>query len=131
MAAYFDTSALVKLVAAERETAALTDWLGVADRDPVTCDLARTELLRATRRRDASAAPIARAVLEAMTVLPLRTEVFDAAGLLSPPSLRSLDALHIAAALALGDDLEVFVTYDRRLAEAAASNGLAVLAPGA
>lgn len=130
MAAYLDTSALVKLVAAEEETAALTAWLGASDRDPLTSDLARTELLRATRRRDASAAPIARAVLDALTIIPLPASTFEAAGLLSPPELRSLDALHVAAALALGDDVDAFVTYDRRLAEAAASNGLAVVAPG-
>lgn len=131
MAHYLDTSALVKLVAAEPETAALRDWLLAGERDPVVSDLARTELLRATRRRDETAAPVARAVLEAMTLIPLPPATFDAASLLSPPELRSLDALHAAAALALGDDLEGFVTYDQRLARAAASNGLAVLSPGA
>jgi predicted nucleic acid-binding protein len=55
--------------------------------------------------------------------------VFEGAGRLEPSGLRSLDAIHLAAALDLGDDLEGLVTYDDRLAEAAVSNGVAVVAP--
>lgn len=131
MAYYLDTSALAKLVGAEPESAALREWLLAEDRNPVASDLARTELLRATRRRDELATPVARAVLDAMTLIPLRSAAFEMAGLLSPPELRSLDALHVAAALSLGDDLHGFVTYDDRRGRAAARNGLAVLAPGA
>ncbi|MBK5250721.1 MAG: VapC toxin family PIN domain ribonuclease, partial [Actinomycetales bacterium] len=43
--------------------------------------------------------------------------------------LRSLDAVHLAAALSLGDDLEGIVTYDDRLAEAAQANGVPVASP--
>jgi hypothetical protein len=46
---YLDTSALVKLVVAEPRTSALLTWLNASDRRPVSCDLARTELLRAVR----------------------------------------------------------------------------------
>ena len=49
----------------------------------------------------------------------------------NPGILRTLDALHLAAALLAGDDLEAVVTYDRRLADAAALHGVPVLAPGA
>ena len=52
------------------------------------------------------------------------------AGRLDPTTLRSLDALHLAAALDLGDDLDGLVTYDDRLAEAAALNGVPVTTPG-
>ena len=71
----------------------------------------------------------ARAVLDAVTVLTLPTEVFEAAGRLDPELLRSLDAVHLASALMLGDDLDALVTYDERLALAARGNGVAVVAP--
>ncbi|MGE0878212.1 MAG: type II toxin-antitoxin system VapC family toxin [Acidimicrobiia bacterium] len=129
MAYYLDTSALTKLVVAEPETTALRGWLAAADRDPVSCDLARTELLRAVRRVAPDRAVRAREVLDALTLLPVATSVFEAAGRLDPALLRSLDAIHLAAALDIGDELEGLVSYDERLAEAARSNGVAVIAP--
>lgn len=129
MAFYLDTAALVKLVVAERETAALRGWLGEVDRDPVSCDLARTELMRAVRRAAPDRVVQARAVLDALTLLEVTTAVFEEAGRLDPAVVRSLDAIHLAAALSLGDDLEGLVTYDERLAEAARANGVAVVAP--
>jgi len=67
---------------------------------------------------------------ESVTLIALGTAMFEEAGRLDPTLLRSLDALHLAAALALGDDLEGLVTYDERLAGAAELNGLVVTAPG-
>ena len=129
MAFYLDTAALVKLVVAEQETAALRAWLGETDRDPVSCDLVRTELMRAVRRAAPDRVVQARAVLDALTLLEVTTAVFEEAGRLDPAVVRSLDAIHLAAALSLGDDLEGLVTYDERLAEAARANGVAVVAP--
>ncbi len=129
MAFYLDTSALTKLVVAEPETTALRGWLAAADRDPVSCDLTRTELLRAVRRVAPDRAVRAREVLDALTLLPVATSIFEAAGRLDPTMLRSLDALHLASALDLGDDLEGLVSYDERFADAARSNGVAVIAP--
>lgn len=63
------------------------------------------------------------------TLVHLTPAVCEDAGRLDPPGLRSLDAIHLAAALDLGDDLEGLVTYDDRLAEAAVSNGVAAVAP--
>ena len=130
MAYYVDTSALVKLVVVEPETAALRRWTRRKGRVPVTSDLARTELLRAVRHRVPTAAGVAREVLEAFTITTLTTDVFERAGLLHPPDLRSLDALHLASALTLGDDLDGLVTYDERLAAAATEQGVVVVAPG-
>ncbi len=129
MAFYLHTAALVKLVVAEQETPALRAWLGQADRDPVSCDLARTELMRAVRRAASDRVVQARAVLDALTLLEVTTAVFEEAGRLDPAVVRSLDAIHLAAALSLGDDLEGLVTYDERLADAARANGVAVVAP--
>ncbi len=130
MAFYVDTSAAVKLVVRERETPVLIKWCNQHDGELVSSDLTRTELLRATRRAAPDRLVQARTLLDSLTVLSLPTELFERAALLEPGLLRSLDALHPAAALALGDDLEGIVTYDERLAGAAAANGIAVVAPG-
>ncbi len=130
VAHYLDTSALVKLVVAERETAGLRAWLRAADRQPVASDLARTELLRAVRRVAPKRLLQARAVLDAITLTEVTASLFEQAGRLDPTTLRPLDAIHLAAALDLGDDLDSLVTYDDRLAEAAALNGIPVTAPG-
>ena len=129
MAFYLDTSALVKLVVAESETAALRIWLEGADTEFVSCDLARTELMRAVRGVVPDRVLQARAVLDSVTLVEVTSAVFEAAGRLDPSGLRSLDAIHLAAALDLGDDLDGLVTYDDRLAEAAISNGVTVVAP--
>jgi predicted nucleic acid-binding protein len=131
VAYYLDTSALVKLVVGEAETGALRQWLAEAERDPVSSDLARTELLRAVRRAAPDRLVAARAVLDGVTLLELTTAIFEAAGRLDPAVLRSLDALHVAAAVELGDELDGVVTYDERLAAAAAANGIPVVSPGA
>ena len=129
MAHYMDTSALVKLIVDEPETGALREWLAVEAREPVSCDLARTELLRVVRRTAPDRAVAARRLLEAVTLTQVTTAVFEQAGRLDPASLRSLDAVHLAAALDLGDDLDGLVTYDSVLARAAASAGIEVTAP--
>ena len=129
MAFYIDTSALVKLVVREPETHGLRDWLAETPRDPATCDLARTELLRAVRRVAPDLLVQARMVLDLVTITDVTTAVFEAAGRLDPAILRTLDAIHVAAALDLGDDLEGMVTYDERLAQAAEQNGIRVSSP--
>jgi predicted nucleic acid-binding protein len=130
VAVYLDTSALVKLVVAERETPELVGWLRTSEVDGVASDLVRTELSRAVRRAEPSRVVAAREVLAAVGLIAVTPSVLDAAGRLEPPRLRTLDAIHLASALELGDDLEAMVTYDERLAEAAVAHGVAVLAPG-
>ncbi len=128
MAHYLDTSALTKLVVAEAESKALRAWLRTG-REPVACDLVRTELIRAVRRSAPGRLVQARAVLDSLTLIQVTSSIFEQAGRLEPPGLRSLDAIHLAAALDLGDDLDGVVTYDERLAEAASLNGISVTAP--
>ena len=130
MAFYLDTSALVKLVVAEPETAALRSWIKSADRDLVASDLARTELMRVVRRVVPDRALLAREVLESVILVEVTTAAFEEAGRLHPAGMRSSDAIHLAAALDLGDDLEGLVTYDQRLAEGALANGIEPIAPG-
>jgi predicted nucleic acid-binding protein len=125
---YYDTSALAKLVVAEAESSALRALMVRSVN--VSSDLARTELVRAVRRSAPGRVPLAHDVLAALDLVALTPEVLDAAGRLEPDALRSLDAVHVAAALTLGDELDGLVTYDDRMAHAATRLGVHVLAPG-
>ena len=129
MAFYMDTSALVKLVVAESETDALRSWIAGVKSELVSADLVRTELWQVVRRAVPDRALLAAQVLDSLTLVEVRASLFSQAGRLDPPELRSLDAIHLAIALDLGDDLEAMVTYDARLAQAAAVNGVTVVAP--
>jgi len=126
---YLDTSAAVKLVVVEKGSAALRRWLVARDERIVSSDLLRTELLRATRRAAPEQMVQARSVLESLILVKLSTAVCERAAMLEPGLLRSLDALHLAAALEIGDELEAVVTYDRRMAEGAQALGIGVVAP--
>lgn len=128
---YLDSSALMKLVRAEDETPALRDWLdGNPDQPLVTSELGRVEVLRAARRVGGQVLTEARAVVSDLDLVALDRAVQDVASDLGDPLLRTLDALHLASALLLGDKLTAFVTYDHRLTRAAEAAGLGVLAPG-
>ncbi len=128
MAVYLDSSALVKLVVEERESKSLRNFLR---RRPlrVSSDLARVEVRRAVRAHGREARVRARRVLARIRLLRLDDAVLDAAARLDPRVLRSLDAIHLASAKALGAELESVVTYDARMRRAAELLGLAVVAP--
>lgn len=128
MAFYVDTSALAKLVALEPCSQEMRTW--AMQQTMTACDLIHTELARFAimNGRDVSAVEPA---LATVAITQLSTEHFVAAGTLrSAAPLRSLDAIHLVAALALGTDIDGFVTYDKRLARAAAEQGLPIVAPG-
>ena len=126
----FDSSALTKLVVREEETAPLRAWLAVRDEAAWSASsLTRVEVVRAVARAQAAAVPTARRLLAGMDLVPLGPGVLEVAADLGPPSLRSLDALHLATALTLGSALDAFVVYDERLAQAAVDAGLPVVAP--
>jgi len=124
---YLDSSAFVKLVVAEPETQALLAALAGVIRLTAS-EILEVEALRATRR-GGGALEVAQAQLEGVRLLPLTTEVRAQASELEPPSLRSLDAIHLATALSLGSRLEAFYTYDARMSLAARDAGLDVQAP--
>lgn len=127
--AYVDTSAFVKLVLGEDEApalrGALAQWEGV-----VASRVLRTEAIRACARYGRSYENLAREALTTVALLPLDDAVLDLAATVKPPELRSLDALHLATALSIADDLGAMLVYDVRLASAAERAGLCVLAPG-
>ena len=125
-----DSSALVKLVLDEPESAALETWLSSRAPLSVTAsDLVRVEVVRAVARADSAGVPRARTLLAGVDLVPVSRDLLDVAADLGPPSLRSLDALHLATALSLGSALDAFVVYDERLAQAATQAGLPVVAP--
>jgi hypothetical protein len=125
---YLDSSALVKLVVAEPESAALRRFLR---REPerVSCGLARTEVLRAVRPVGPGAVERARRLLRRVHLIRIDDVLLDAAGMIDAVVLRSLDAIHLAAAQIVAPNLTAFVTYDRRMAIAAAELGHSVTAP--
>lgn len=127
--AYLDSSAIVKLVVREPESAALRRALR-ATSVHASCALATAEVLRAVRRADPAAMPRARATLRRVVLLELTNTLLTDAGLLDPPTPRTLDAIHLASARSLGEDLAAVITYDDRMATAAVSLGLPVQAPG-
>ncbi len=96
----------------------------------VSSALLGVEAVRACSRHDGPYAGDARDWLLDVTLLPLDDAVLDEATAVGPPALRSLDALHLATALSVRDDLGAFFTYDQRLAEAAEAHGLEVVARG-
>jgi predicted nucleic acid-binding protein len=124
---YADSSAVAKLIAPEAETATLTSWLAL--RRWVISDLHRTELRRAARRAGPGTATRADRLLDELDTIALTGDRFDDAGRLEPARLRSLDALHLAAAQSLGRDLCGIVAYDDRLLQAAEQHGLATASP--
>ena len=70
-------------------------------------------------------------VLGRISAIGLDLSIVAAAGSIGPAALRTLDAIHLASAAALGDDLEALVTYDSRMADASRALGMPEAAPGA
>lgn len=133
MTLYLDSSALVKLVQVEAESQALRRHLSRRARSPrVVSSLARVEVVRAVSSGGPRALTHARRVLDLVHEVPLERSLLDrAAALTTSAPLRSLVAIHLASVLVLGSALESVVTYDARMATAAAALGLEVAAPGA
>lgn len=126
--AYLDASALVKLVASESESHALAAFLGEMEHR-ASSRVSVVELSRAAARHGRRAVVGVEAVLEALEFIELDAGLAFAAAAVGPSSLRSLDAIHLASAQAVAGSLGAFVTYDARLAQAAASLGLPVVTP--
>jgi uncharacterized protein len=128
---YLDASAIVKLLVDEAGSADLAVYL--AGRPTcITSRISEVEVRRAVAR---SGAPVegerVDAVFAALATRELDGSLAASAGRLAPPALRTLDAIHLATALELVLELEAFVTYDQRLADAAAAAGIPTVAPGA
>ncbi len=127
---FLDTSAFLKLLVAEPESAALEAYLGDGLRRGGSV-LLEIETIRAIRRFAPQQLDQARAALRQIQLVPIDGTVVQSAAMLNPEALRSLDAIHLATAISAGDLVTSFVTYDRQLAAAADQAGLRAVAPGA
>jgi predicted nucleic acid-binding protein len=124
---YLDTSAAVKLLVEEPESEALASELRSRPIELVACMLLETELRRLATREPALTQLAVSDALQGVDLYELPPPLFTEAGLLRGADLRSLDALHLAAAIRL--EVQAVITYDRRMAEAATALGIRVLAP--
>lgn len=125
---YLDSSALVKLLVPEPESRALRDVLRSWP-ERVSSVVSEIEVERVARRIGGGAFRRARSVLSRLALVELDEEVRRSAASLEPPELRTLDAIHLATALSLGDDLGALCAYDARLVDAAAVAGVDAVAP--
>jgi predicted nucleic acid-binding protein len=130
VAVYLDSSAFVKLVVPELESRALRSFLTRQRTRHVSSSILRAEALRAVRHGGPEVLATARIALRRVDLVAVTDGILDDAGALEPRVLRTLDAIHLATALALGDDLDVVVTYDTRMAEGARLLGLSAASPG-
>lgn len=127
-AVYLDTSALVKLIAAERESDRLLDYL--RDRPTrIASTIVVVELGRALGRRPDVDPTRSFRLLDALVLVEADRRILERAAGLAPVSLRSLDAIHLATAIEARDSIEALVTYDARLADAARVHGFTIAAP--
>lgn len=127
--AYVESSALTKLVLDEHGSEELRSALRHHEH-VVSSDLTCVEVTRASARaRGEQGVARARAALLPIASIPIDRAIIDAASRLEPSTLRSLDAIHVATALALGTEHVTFYSYDSRTIEAARSAGLAVATP--
>ena len=131
---YLDTSALVKLIRLESESTALADWLDARTESRwITSTLTEIELPRAIRAIAPEGLASVPGVLARLDRFEIDDVVRATAAAYSDPTLRSLDAIHLATAqiATAAAPLIAFVTYDRLLGDAAAAAGLVVTAPTA
>lgn len=127
---YLDSAAVIKLVHAETETEALRHWLDErAETGWFSSVLTEVESFRAIARYAPQAAARLPAVLDQLELFALDPPIRALAQTVRPATVRSLDAIHLGTALYARERLSEFVTYDKRLLEAATEAGIAVASP--
>ena len=127
---YLDTSAAVKLLAAEEHADAfLAFYREHRNEDWISSDLLRIELTRGVARHWRALIPDAQRLLDAFEYIQMDEDVVGTAMVEPDPLLRSLDAIHLATARLLGPELTALLTYDDRLAKAAEEAGIPVHTP--
>jgi uncharacterized protein len=125
---YVDTSAALKLVWSERESAAVTAVLNTRT-DLVSSALLAVEARRGAIRNDVRALPRVDLMLSQFTLLAISEAIIESASRLPDPTLRSLDAIHLATALLVREDIDALVSYDDRLLASAAAHGISTASP--
>jgi predicted nucleic acid-binding protein len=127
---YLDSAAVVKLVHAEAESQALRDWLDErAETGWTSSVLVEIESSRALARHAPEAVTRLHPILDLIDVVELAPRIRVLAQTVRPTTVRSLDAIHLGTALCLRPQPTSFITYDKRLADAARAAGLPVDMP--
>jgi uncharacterized protein len=127
---YLDSAAVVKLVHAEPESQALRDWLDErAETGWMSSALVEIESFRALARYAPASAVRLHPVLDQIELIGLTPRIRILAQTVQPVTVRSLDAIHLGTALHARPVLTSFVTYDKRLLDAAVAAGLPATAP--
>jgi uncharacterized protein len=127
---YLDSAAVVKLVHAEAESQALREWLDArAETGWISSVLTEIESFRALARYAPEAITRLPAVLDLIDLVGLEPQVRILAQAAKPATVRSLDAIHLGTALHARPVLTSFVTYDKRLLDAARAAGLPADSP--
>ncbi|HEY6498284.1 MAG TPA: type II toxin-antitoxin system VapC family toxin [Streptosporangiaceae bacterium] len=127
---YLDSSALVKLAVTEPESAALVDWLRDSSQlVRVSSPLVRVEVPRAVWRADPGSLPQAYTIVRRLREIRMTEAVLTRAAGVRPNVLRTLDAIHVASAMSVRDNLTALVSYDKRMLAAAQDAGLPTASP--
>ena len=127
---YLDSSALVKLILVEAESAGLREWLAENSEQPmVSSTLHRAEVARAVWRYEPAALGQCYRLMRRVQQLGMSADILDTAGTIPPQILRSGDAIHLASALSIKHYLTAFVAYDKQLLAAADGIGLPTASP--
>ncbi|HZE39992.1 MAG TPA: type II toxin-antitoxin system VapC family toxin [Stackebrandtia sp.] len=127
---YLDTSAAAKLVHTESESAALGTYLVERIQSVLASStLLYPELVRAVSRHRPQLRPRAVALMQRIMTVPMDWDIVTSSATIGTPMLRTLDALHLATATSIKDELDAFVSYDKRLCDAALEVGMTVDSP--
>jgi predicted nucleic acid-binding protein len=126
--AYLDSSAFVKLIVQEPETEALQNYLQKWPRHTSSA-LLYAETIRAVWRLGSASIQLARARLDQLSLITIDRDILSTAAMAQPSTLRTLDAIHLASALAIGPDLGTLISYDQRLNLAATELGITIASP--
>jgi predicted nucleic acid-binding protein len=129
---YVDTSALLKLVKDdEPEGPSLRAYIAeLAEPQLVSSALLAVEARRGMLRVRPDGLTKVDLLLANVAKIGISDAVIESASRLPDPLLRSLDAIHLATALLIRDDIETVLAYDVRLRDAAEAHGLPTAAPG-
>ena len=124
---YIDASAFVKLIVEEKETQALLKSLPSS---LISGEILTVEVMRTTVHSDAETIAFARKLLAGINFMPISSEVISIASLFGAHiKSKTLDAIHLAAALSIGSTIDGIITYDKTMIADAKLLGIPVLSP--
>ena len=128
MSWYADSSALLKLLIAEKESAALTDFIDFTIKSSV---LTRVEVIRTLHKIAPEKIAEAQIILNGIDLTPVNPAILSVAENFSPSiTLKSLDAIHVATVIFLDKSVEGVITYDKAMIKSAKELGINVVSPG-